>query len=646
MSKHSCHAAIKRRAIFPALASLLLAGSLSSEQASASAGGKIAVETSVAGDVAATGMEASEQRRSLADLEAEVPENPLKSAYFGEIHVHTALSLDAFIAGTRLTPDMAYRFARGEPMVVNGQRHSIVRPLDFAAVTDHAEFLGAMPTPPVVVAKGNDKPPSPKPGSLAGAENQQAWLRNYMALPSRSGTGGHPWGYTGRDTVENAWQLIVQAAVDNYVPGNFSTLVGFEWTAAADGGNLHRNILFRDVNVPAAPFTATESTDEERLWDWMEKQEAEGRRPIAIAHNSYASRGVEFDPVDSSSGAALTAAYAERRNHFERLFEVMQSKGSSEVHRTFWPKDEFADFENADSIQNYRGREFARDDFVRAALATGLVLDGSLGQNPYKLGFVGGSDNHNGTPSNVAEDNYIGSHGGADATVERRRDQAIAGWMLGADANPGAITGVWAAKNTRGDIWDALRAREVFATSGTRIQPRFFGGVGLTADNPQSLVEQGYKLGVPMGGELAGLRAAPTFTVHALKDPMGANLDRIQLIKSWIDVAGNSQERIVDVAWSGAREPDRFGRLPPVGNTVNASAASYSNEIGRAELIGSWTDDDFDPSLRALYYLRVLEIPTPRWTTYDSVNSNLPLLQGAPATIQERAWTSPIWYTP
>ena len=629
------------RKLFLALAASVLLAACDSEQRSTAeveGVGAHSVAPPVAAPVAA-------KPKTLADIEAAVAENPLKTAYFGEIHVHTSYSLDAYIGGTRLTPDMAYRFARGEPMTVNGQQRNIIKPLDFVAVTDHAEYIGEMYSAQVEGAKGYDNPQLKELRSLTGIDNQEAWFLKYVVGPARSGEGGHPPFYAGEETSKSAWQLAIQAAADNYEPGVFSTLVGFEWSAAPDGSNMHRNVLFRDMDVPALPFTSIDSSDEEKLWDWMEKQEAEGRTLTAIPHNSNASKGAMFESVDNS-GKPIDAVYAERRNHFERLVELMQIKGNSEVNRMFWPTDEFADFENADSIQNYSERTFKKGDFVRDALVQGLSYSRVIGQNPYKMGFVGGTDSHNGTPSDVVEDNYNGSHGGADDTVERRRNENIAGWIMAKDSNPGALTGVWAGRNTRGEIWDALRARETFATSGTRIQPRFFGGVGLAAEDPVALVRQGYQQGVPMGGELSGLTTSPTFTVHALKDPDGANLDRIQLIKSWIDVASNPQEKIVDVAWSGEREPDVFGVLPPVGNTVDLSDASYTNSIGSAELMGSWIDYDFDPRLPAVYYVRVLEIPTPRWTTYDAVRNNLPLLEDVPATIQERAWTSPIWYTP
>jgi len=268
--------------------------------------------------------------------------------------------------------------------------------------------------------------------------------------------------------------------------------------------------------------------------------------------------------------------------------------------------------------------------------------------NPFQYGFTGGTDNHNGLPSDVVEDNYIGSHGGADKTVERRRSGEIDGWLKGPDANPGSIAGVWAAKNTRGAIWDAMSARESFVTSGPRIKPRIFCGAGLPPKpaDARTLVEQGYKSGVPMGGVLSASTVAPTCTVYAGKDPQGANLDRIQIVKGWVDAKGEPRDKVIDVAWSGQRKPGQDGKVPAVGNTVDLKKATYTNDIGAAELMGSWTDPEFDPKRPALYYVRVLEIPTPRWTTYDAVRNQLPLLKDVPATVQERAWTSPIWYTP
>ncbi len=296
----------------------------------------------------------------------------------------------------------------------------------------------------------------------------------------------------------------------------------------------------------------------------------------------------------------------------------------------------------------YSGRIFRKGDFVREGLKKGLAFERELGSNPFKYGFIGGTDNHNGLPSAVAEDRFIGGHGPEDGSVERRRDAGVGGWIDGKDLSIGSLAGVWATENTRGAIWDAMKRRETFATSGTRIRVRFFGGIDLPAEpaDPGTVVEQGYELGVPMGSDLPAIGSAPTFTVYAVKDPDGANLDRAQIIKGWVDEAGELYEQIVDVAWSGDRVPGSDGKVPAVGNTVNLTTATFANSIGAAQLMGSWTDENFDPEQHALYYVRVLEIPTPRWSTYDAVRNGLPLLEDVPATIQERAWTSPIWYTP
>jgi len=584
---------------------------------------------------------------SIEEREAAVKENPLKDAYFGETHLHTSYSLDAFIGGARLSPDDAYRFAKGETVVLSGREHNIVKPLDFAAVTDHAEFIGEMLSAQVEDAKGYDNEQLVELRSLTSFEEQEAWFLKYVQGPARAGAIGHPPFWAGEETTRSAWQMMLDTAQKHYEPGVFTTLLGFEWTAAPNGGNMHRNVLFRDMVVPQVPISAIDTTDEEKLWDWMETQETNGSTLLAIPHNSNASKGFMFEPVDNT-GKPINVAYSERRARYEPLIEMMQIKGNSEVVASLWPADEFADFENAPSITHSSGRTYEKTDFVRWAVIKGLAYQRKLGANPYKLGFVGGTDSHNGTPGDVVEDNYIGSHGAADKTIEERRTGEIVGWIDSRDTSPGGLAGVWATKNTRSAIYDALAARESFVSSGTRIRPRFFGGADLTPkpSDPVALVEEGYEKGVPMGGTLTGLGEAPTFTVHAMKDPDGANLDRIQIIKGWVDAQGEPQERIINVVWSGARSSDANGVLPPVSNTVDVEKAAYTNEIGAPQLIGSWTDDNFEPKQPALYYVRVLEIPTPRWTTYDAVRNGLPLLPDVPSTIQERAWTSPIWYTP
>jgi hypothetical protein len=585
---------------------------------------------------------------TLEQSEAAVPENPLKDAYFGETHVHTSFSLDAYIGGARLTPDDAYRFAQGQTVFVNGQEHSIGRPLDWVAVSDHAEFIGEMYSTQVPGAKGSENPMLEELRNLKSVDEQRAWFVKYVVNNNRGDNPQHPPFYAGPETTRSAWlDIEIKAARDHYRPGQFTTLAGFEWTSAPGGGNMHRNVLFRDLNVPDMPLSALDTNDEEQLWSWMAEQEKNGSRLLAIPHNSNGSKGFMFEPVDNA-GKPLTAEYALRRSHFERLIEMMQIKGNSEVHRKFWPADEFADFENGDSVGTFSGRTFRKEFFARWAVVKGLDYQAKLGANPYQLGFIGGTDNHNGLPADVAEDGYIGSHGPADGTLEARREGEIDGWIKAKESNPGSLAAVWATRNTRAAIWDALAAREAFVTSGPRIKLRFFGGTDLSASpaDARALVEQGYRGGVPMGGALSRTSKAPVFTVWASKDPEGANLDRIQIVKGWVDADGEPMDEVIDVVWSGDRKPVAGGKLPPVGSTVDIQKATYSNTIGSAELMGAWTDPDFDPAKPALYYVRVLEIPTPRWTTYDAVRNNLELLNDVPSIIQERAWSSPIWYTP
>jgi len=579
-----------------------------------------------------------------------IPTNPLKEAYFGEQHVHTAYSLDAYIGGARLTPSDAYRFAKGEEVEVGGTKVRMAA-LDWAAVTDHAEYLGEMYSTLNEGVKGSDNEQIRQLRALTGLEEREKWFLEYVVKPNR-GTPAHPPFFAGFETTVSGWKQIVAAAEAHYQPGKFTTIPAFEWSSAPNGGNLHRNVFFRDTNVPERPMGAAEFSQPEQLWDWLAGLEKQGMKVIAIPHNSNASKGTMFPSMDMQ-GKPLDRGYAEMRSRFEPLIEMMQIKGNSEVHRKFWVADEFANFENADSLGDYSERnldKYGRTNWVRWGVTKGLAYEKSLGVNPFKYGFVGGTDSHNGTPSNVAEDNFAtGSHGAADGTVERRRNEEVGGWLKGKDLNPGSITGVWAPQNTREAIFDGLKSRETFVTSGPRIKVRFFGRMGAAAApaDAKSLVEQGYAQGVPMGGTLkAGDQGAPSFTVWAMKEADGANLDRIQIIKGYIDAKGEPQDRVFDVAWSGQRKPDAKGKVPAVGNTVDLKTAAYQNTIGAGELIGHWTDPAFDPKQGAVYYVRVLQIPTPRWSTYDAVRAKLPLLPGVAATVQERAWTSPIWYTP
>jgi hypothetical protein len=582
---------------------------------------------------------------------APIPTNPLKEAWFGEQHLHTAYSLDAYIGGARLTPSDAYRFAKGEEVQVGDQKVRLRAPLDWAAVTDHAEYLGEMYSTINEGAPGHDNEQLKQLRGLNTLDEREKWFIEFVQKPNRGTTPQHAPFFAGDETTVSGWKVELAAAAEHYEPGTFTTIPAFEWSAAPKGANLHRNVFFRDTNVPERPMSYVDINREDGLWAWMAGLEKQGMHVIAIPHNSNASKGAMF-PSTTAAGDPMSLEYAETRSRFEPLIEMMQIKGNSEVHRWFWASDEFAGFENADSLGDYSGRDlktFGKTNWVRWGVTKGLAYEQSLGVNPFHYGFVGGTDSHNGTPANVDEDNFAaGSHGAGDGTVERRRTSEIGGWLKGKDLNPGSLTGVWAPQNTREAIWDGLKARETFATSGPRIRVRFFGrlGAGEVPADARSLVESGYAHGVPMGGTLAGGSGAPSFTVWAMKEADGANLDRIQIVKGWVDARGEPQDRVFDVVWSGDRKRGKDGRVPAVGNTVDTAKATYTNTIGSPELIGSWADETFDPKQHALYYVRVLLIPTPRWSTYDAVRAGLPLLEGVPATVQERAWSSPIWYTP
>ncbi len=580
----------------------------------------------------------------------QVAQNPLRNVYFGETHMHTAYSLDAYLGGTRQTPSDAYRAAKGEAVVVNGQSHRMRRPLDFAAVTDHAEYLGEMYAALTPGADGHDNPIIQQLIALTDPDERRQWFLKYVIANNRSATPSHTEFYPGEEGVKSGWKDVIAAAELHNEPGVFTALIAYEWSAAPKGANLHRNILFRDSTVPKLPMSAYDIPREEGLWEWLAEQEKAGVRSIAIPHNSNASKGLMFAETNSA-GAPIDKAYAELRGHFERAIEVMQIKGNSEVNRKFWQADEFSDYENADSIAKFSGRVPMKENYVRYGVVKGLAHEQKLGVNPYKLGFVGGTDSHNGIMGDTDEDNFVGGHGLEDATPKRRQTSEVGGWIAAREQTPGSLTGAWATSNTRAAIWDAIYNRETFATSGSRIAVRLFSGWSYADDlyTRADVLKRAYKHGVPMGGDMkpAGKRdGAPRFLVMASKDALGANLDRIQIIKGWVDASGTTHDKVFDVVWSGDRKPAGDGKLPAVGNTVDLKTATYINSIGEPQLATVWQDPEFDPSMKALYYARVIEIPTPRWTTYDSVRAGLPLLDNVASTITERAWSSPIWYAP
>ncbi|MGD2131107.1 MAG: DUF3604 domain-containing protein [Lysobacterales bacterium] len=580
---------------------------------------------------------------SLAEKEAAAPRNPLKEAYFGETHVHTGVSMDAFIGGNRLTPDDAYRFARGDEVMVNGKPLRIKKPLDFCAVTDHSEFMGEAYSLMNPGAPGYDDPIAKSFRDAKDLDTALGLYAKYVLEPLSSGGNPHPPFFQGEAAIQSTWRLNYEATENYYEPGKFTTIHGYEWTAAPGGANLHRNVLFRDANVPDAPFSSNESLDPEDLWEWMRVQRAAGRNVFAMPHNPNESKGLLFTET-TLAGEPVGREYAETRASMEPLVEMMQIKGNSEVVPQFWQTDEFADFENATTIQDFNGRVFQKQNFVRYGLDRGLKYKADLGVNPFKYGFVGGTDNHNGSPSNVAEDNYkVGSHGLTDRDPEARANNTLEGEMRIADMNPGAVTGVWATSNTRGAIWDAMLAKETFATSGPRIRVRAFAGQGfvLSYDSYEELVKDGYAKGVPMGGDYTG-DAAPQLLVWAAKDPDGPNLDRIQIIKGWLE-DGEMMDTVYNVVASDGRLNDD-GSVEPIDAPIDLTTGQFNTEKGSAELRGLWTDPDFDPSQEAYYYVRVLQLPTARWTLYDEIREGVAYPDDVKKQIVERAWGSPIWY--
>ena len=584
-------------------------------------------------------------------------------AYFGDTHLHTAWSPDAGLAGATVGPEEAYRFVLGETVTSNtGQQARLKRPLDFLVIADHAENLAlaqAIETSdPALLADpfGKELHDMMKAGKGVDAFNL---LVQKMTKGAEAEVQG--------DMLKNAWEAMMALAEKYNDPGKFTAFIGYEWTSQPGGNNLHRVVMFKDdksVVEAVLPFSAFDSEDVEDLWDFMAAYEKNtGGQVQAIPHNGNLSSGTMFLPKHQKTGEPIDADYAKARLRWEPVIEVTQAKGTGEAHPFLSPEDEFAGFEIVDST-NLGGTvthtpDMLQYEYARSALKMGLSLEETLGSNPFKFGMVGSTDSHTGLPG-TAEDNWWGKAPFLEPSPERWQDVLIRSSvdstldLTALQLAASGLAGVWAHENTREALWDAIARREVFGTTGTRLQVRVFGGFDFAEGDltRPDFAENGYAKGVPMGGDLKQAPAgkAPAFMMQALRDPDGANLDRIQIVKGWLDASGETQEKVYDVAWSDSdsRKVGSDGKVPSVGTTVDEKEATYTNTIGAPSLTGYWEDPDFDSKLKAFYYARVLEIPTPRWLAYDRKNYNLydVMPKDIPYSSQERAYSSPIWYQP
>jgi hypothetical protein len=592
-----------------------------------------------------------------------LPTRPL----FGDTHLHTSLSVDAGAFGCRLGPKDAYRLAKGEEITSSsGQQVKLSRPLDFLVVADHSDAMGLFP----LIFGGDPK--------VLATEKGRKWydlIQNgkgadaALDIIGSFGAGTMPSEIVplpGTAIYRSVWKDIVNAAESANDPGRFTAFIGFEWTSNTGGFNLHRNVIFRDDADKALrvePYTTQPplgSDNPRDLWKWMTAyEEKTGGDVLAIAHNGNLSNGRMFPIVEPGTDKRLDREYSETREKWERLYEATQIKGDGETHPLLSPNDEFAGYERWDKgnldLTELKKPEMLEFEYARSALKNGLKLERELGANPFKFGMVGSTDAHTALAA-VEEDNFFGKTTASEPSAERALHPFITNpkypgvKVMGWETSASGYAAVWAKENTREAIFDAMQRRETYATTGPRMIVRFFGGFDFEAkDGSNRMPAQiGYTKGVPMGGDLSNAPAgkAPTFLVAALKDPIGANLDRYQIVKGWLDPKGDVREKVYDVAWSGNRKPGSDGKLPSVGSTVDVSNATWTNTIGAPELIAVWKDPDFDPRQPAFYYGRVIEIPTPRWTAYDAKRFGVKMPPEVTMTTTERAYTSPIWYTP
>jgi hypothetical protein len=584
---------------------------------------------------------------------------------WGDTHLHTGNSFDAGAFGATLLPEDALQFARGDEIVSStGIRVKLSRPLDWLVVADHSDNMGFFPDlkagkPHILaVPQGKDWYDRIHSGEGVGVAYEMIGLFANGNFPDNL----MYWPDTA--PYKSVWQRTIDAAEEYNDPGQFTAFIGYEWTSLVTGNNMHRVVVYRDnadkgsQMVPYTTYPPYGSPNPRDLWKWLESyEEKTGGDVLAIAHNGNLANGIMFPLKAQYDKKRLDKEYVTERIKWEPLYEVTQIKGDGEAHPFLSPNDEFADYEtwdigNLDTVPTVKTNDMLAGEYAREALKNGLAIEERLGTNPYKFGMIGSTDSHTGLAT-AQEDNFFGKHSGAEPKPDRmthpflkNEKGTIMGWGMVASG----LAAVYAKDNTRASLFDAMERKEVYATTGSRMMVRFFGGweftdADMASRNPAFA---GYKKGVPMGGDLhppAG-DGSPSFMVYALRDPIGGNLDRIQIIKGWLDSKGNTHEKVYDVVWSGDRAPGSDGKLPAVGNTVDASTANFTNTIGASELATVWADPDFDPDQSAFYYARVIEIPTPRWSTYEALRFGIPIPEGAPVSTQERAYTSPIWYTP
>jgi hypothetical protein len=587
--------------------------------------------------------------------ESTVESNSLNNLYWGDTHLHTNLSLDAGAFGNRIGMDVAYRFARGEEVTsTTGLKTKLSRPLDFLVIADHSDGMGIFPG---LMAEDEFIMKTPEGKRWKKLLDEGKATECAVDIITNFSQGTLSFKTNDKEMMKPVWETVVEAAEKYNDPGKFTAFIGYEWTSLIKGNNLHRCVIYRDdgdKTLGHLPFTLEDSPDPEDLWKNMAMyEENTGGQVLAIPHNGNLSNGMMFAET-RINGEAVTETYAKERIKWEPLYEATQIKGDGEAHPYLSPNDEFADFENWDKTNldysQLKTNDMLQYEYTRSALKNGIKYQNQIGVNPFKFGLIGSTDSH--TSLTTADDNnFFGKASNVEPSKERSLHpfmQSPKGTIYTYETLASGYAGVWAKSNTRKDIFDAMARKETYATTGPRIKLRFFGGWNFTeADMNDNYVQTGYDKGVPMGGDLInGNSKAPSFMILAMMDPESGSLDRIQVVKGWVNADGSLGEKVYDVAWSGDRKMNENGKVPLVGNTVNLEDGTWSNDIGAVELSKVWTDPNFDPTQEAFYYVRVIEIPTPRWTLYDKLRYGAELGPEIPLTTTERAYSSPIWYTP